>query len=43
MCTNVVSSQCVQLLHSIKHTNGVFNGPGDFIITDISEKELVTF
>lgn len=32
-------SQSVQLLHAVKHTDGVFNGPGDFIIADISEKQ----
>lgn len=34
-----VCSQRVQLLHSIKHADRVFNGPGDLIIADISEKQ----
>ena len=42
-CTIRVCSQCVQFLHPIKHTNGVFNGPGDFVIADISEKQKDTF
>ena len=38
MCKILKCSQCVQLLHAIENTNGVFNGPGDFIIADITEK-----
>lgn len=38
MSTIWVFSQGVQLLHSIKHTDGIFDGPGDFIIADISGK-----
>jgi len=41
VCTSWVSSQCVQLLHSSKQTNGVFDGPGDSIIADISEKTKI--